>query len=157
MPLVHTFKERPSTSSMPGGMQRWQWKHCMTVEQRSLSIVLGRSPTIWVAWWRKISKTAALISKKHIYWREDLQALLSKDDGTGNTSPATAKDYHRVTTFFASLDKVLTEMKTRFNDQDRDILFSLGDVVLGSSPAEYSSKQISSCYGLDYDFLVSEK
>ena len=40
------------------------------------------------------------------------------------------EDYHRVNTFFTSLDKILAEMENRFSGNDQDVLCTLGDITL---------------------------
>jgi hypothetical protein len=47
----------------------------------------------------------------------------------------TDKEYYRVSAYYPSLDKVLAEMKSRFDSNDQNILCALGDVVLNLKPA----------------------
>ena len=47
----------------------------------------------------------------------------------------TPETHHRINTFYRSLDKVLSEMQSRFDSNDQQILCALGDVVLNEHPS----------------------
>ena len=72
-------------------------------------------------------------------------------------SSHTEQDYYRVSAYFSSLDMVTTELKSRFDKNDQDVLCALGDVVLNRSPDKNSYKIVSAHYGIDVDLLESEK
>ena len=53
------------------------------------------------------------------------------------------QDYYRVSAYYSSLDMVATELKSRFEKNDQDVLCALGDVVLRTYPKQKSYKIIS--------------
>ena len=62
------------------------------------------------------------------------QALVGETVQNVNAAPPPSKpeDYHRVNTFYTSLDKVLAEIETRFSGNDQDVLCALGDITLST-------------------------
>ncbi|CAH3154911.1 unnamed protein product, partial [Porites evermanni] len=67
------------------------------------------------------------------------------------------EDFHRVNTYFTSLDKVLAEIEARFGGNDQDVLCALGDITLSDSPAIRSFNLVSSYYSLDRDLLQADQ
>ena len=51
---------------------------------------------------------------------------------------------------------VTTELKSRFDKNDQDIICALGDLVLKTSSDKNSFKIISGHYGIDIDLLEKE-
>jgi hypothetical protein len=62
-----------------------------------------------------------------------LQALVGEVINI-NTVNQTPHEHHRISTYYASLDIVLTEMKSRFERNDQEVLCALGDIVLIEHP-----------------------
>ena len=86
-----------------------------------------------------------------------IQALVGETGCGDQQSSHTEQDYYRVSAYFSSLDMVTTELKSRFDKNDQDVLCALGDVVLNRSPDKNSYKIVSAHYGIDVDLLESEK
>ena len=79
-----------------------------------------------------------------------IQALVGENQNASATGPPSKpEDYHRVNTFFTSLDKVLSKIENRFNGNDQDVLCALGDVTLSDSPASDSFDLVAGYYNLD--------
>lgn len=73
---------------------------------------------------------------------------------TGAAGPSSKpEDYHRVNTFFTSLDKVLAKIENRFCGNDQDVLCALGDVTLSDSPARGSFDLIPGYYNFEKELL----
>lgn len=84
-----------------------------------------------------------------------LQALVGESsNAVHETSP---QNHYRINTFYQCFDKVLGEMKSRFEGNDEDVLCALGDIVLNSSPLDNSFKKVADFYNLDRDLLQVEK
>ena len=66
----------------------------------------------------------------------------------------TVKVYHRISTYYSSLDKVIVEMQSRFAGNDQEILCALGHVILH---LDASYEVVSSHCGVDLDILKAEK
>ena len=64
-----------------------------------------------------------------------LQALVGEVINA-NTINQTPQEHHRINTYYASLNIVLTEMKSGFQGNDQDILCALADVVLNEHPSQ---------------------
>ncbi|CAB3983630.1 zinc finger MYM-type 1-like [Paramuricea clavata] len=82
-----------------------------------------------------------------------LQALIGESTFTNIACVTTPKTHHRINTFYLSLDKVLSEMKSRFHNNNQEILCVLGDVVLNDSPLENSFDAVAEFYNVDRDLL----
>ena len=57
--------------------------------------------------------------------------------------PPKPEDYHRVNSYYASLDKILAEIETRFNGNDQHILCALGDITPNESPTSDSLDRVA--------------
>ena len=71
--------------------------------------------------------------------------------------PSKPEDYHRVNTFYTSLDKVLAEIETRFSGNDQDVLCALGDITLSDSPTSASFDRVARYYNLDRELLQADQ
>ena len=69
----------------------------------------------------------------------------------------TAKDHCRITCYYLSIDKIVTELKCRFEGHDQEVLLALADVVFSSSPTTANIELVSDFYGIDSELLSSEK
>ena len=73
------------------------------------------------------------------------------------------EDYHRVKTFYTSLDDVLAEIEIRFSGNDQDALCALGDITLSDSPTTATSDSfesfylVASYYNLDRELLQADQ
>ena len=69
-------------------------------------------------------------------------------------------NYHRVKTFYTSLDDVLAEIEIRFSGNDQDALCALGDITLSDSPTSDSFESfdlVASYYNLDRELLQADQ
>ena len=71
--------------------------------------------------------------------------------------PSKPEDYHRVNTFFTSLDKVLAEIENRFSGNDQDVLCALGDVSLSDSHASDSFDLVAGYYNFEKELLQADQ
>ena len=79
--------------------------------------------------------------------------LLQRKD----SSQQTAKDHFRITVYYTSIDKVVSELQSSFEGNDQEILCALGKIVFSYSPSINNIQTISSFYGVDSEMLSSEK
>lgn len=86
-----------------------------------------------------------------------IQALIGEQFRGGLSSQPSAESHYRVTTFYATFDKVLLEMKSRFQSHDQEILCALAEVVSKTNISPESLALVSSFYGLDMEILAAEK
>jgi hypothetical protein len=87
-----------------------------------------------------------------------LQALVGESTSVTNTKCViTPESHHRINTFYRSLDKVISEMKTRFSENDQEILCALGDVILNENPLQCNFEMVAEFYNIDKDLLEVEK
>ena len=84
-----------------------------------------------------------------------LQALV--EENPSHNAQSKPEDFHRVNTYFTSLDKVLAEIEARFGGNDQDVLCALNDITLSDSPAIRSFNLVSSYYSLDRDLLQADQ
>ncbi|QQP48515.1 Uncharacterized protein FKW44_008870 [Caligus rogercresseyi] len=61
----------------------------------------------------------------------------------------------RIEVFYDAIDRVLSELKERFANEDNNILMSLAKIVLGDG-GEESFKLVSNFYNVDEDLLMAE-
>ena len=87
-----------------------------------------------------------------------LQALVGENQNV-NVAPPQSKpeDYHRINTFYTSLDKVLAEIETRFSGNDQDVLCALGDITLSYSPTSDNFDLVARYYNLDRELLQADQ
>ena len=77
-----------------------------------------------------------------------LQALIGEQFCRSKPSP-TAERHYRVTTYYPTFDKVLLELKSRFQNKDQEILCALAEVVTKMNASSKSLALVSSFYELD--------
>ena len=85
-----------------------------------------------------------------------LQALIGEQFCGSKPSP-TAESHYRVTTYYPTFDKVLLELKSRFQNKDQEILCALAEVVTKMNASSKSLALVSSFYELDTEILAAEK
>jgi hypothetical protein len=68
-----------------------------------------------------------------------------------------AEDHYRITCYYLSIDKIVAEMKYRFEGNDQEVLLALEDIVFSSSPTRANIELVSDFYGIDSELLGSEK
>ena len=85
-------------------------------------------------------------------------ALVGKNQNASAAGPPSKpEEYHRVNTFFTSLDKVLAEIENRFSGNDQDVLCALGDVTLSDSPPSDSFDLVAGYYNFDKVLLQADQ
>ena len=86
-----------------------------------------------------------------------LQALIGEPTSLNTAHTITPQTHHRINTFYRSLDKVLNEMQSRFDNNDQEILCALGDVVLNEHPSGKSFEMVAEFYNDDKELLEVEQ
>ena len=85
-----------------------------------------------------------------------LQGLTGETPAAANdSSQQTAKDHFRITDY-TSIDKVVSELQSRFEGND-EVLCALGEIVFSHSPSINNIQTVSDFYGVDSEILSSEK
>ena len=69
----------------------------------------------------------------------------------------TLEDHYPVTCYDTSTDKVVAEIRSRFDGHDQDVLSGLADIVFNRSPVNASIELVSQIYDVGSDLLRSEK
>ena len=86
-----------------------------------------------------------------------LQGLTGETPAAANdSSQQTAKDHFRITDY-TSIDKVVSELQSRFEGNDQEVLCALGEIVFSHSPSINNIQTVSDFYGVDSEMLSSEK
>ena len=80
-----------------------------------------------------------------------------KESTVPRNSTMDVKQYHKVNTYFAGIDKVVGELSQRFASNDQDVLCALATVVLGSDATNSHYDLISDRYLVDADILKAER
>ncbi|XP_068756927.1 zinc finger MYM-type protein 1-like [Montipora capricornis] len=87
-----------------------------------------------------------------------LQSLTGETPAAANdSSQQTEKDYFRITVYYTSIDKVVSELQSRFEDNDQEVLCALGEIVFRRSLSINNIQTLSNFYGVDSGMLSSEK
>ena len=87
-----------------------------------------------------------------------LQALVGENQNASATGPPSKpEEYHRVDTFFTSLDNVMAEIENRFSGNDQDVLCALGDVTLSDSPASNNFDLVAGYYKFDKELPQADQ
>ncbi|KAJ8044923.1 Zinc finger MYM-type protein 1 [Holothuria leucospilota] len=73
-----------------------------------------------------------------------VQALLGQEsDDNSSSVVTTAKDHYRRSCYFVCVDKVVAELEDRFQGNDHDVLYALGDLIYKKEPAATSFQKVS--------------
>ena len=65
-----------------------------------------------------------------------LQGLTGETPAAANdSSQQTAKDHFRITVYYTTIDKVVSELQSRFEGNDLEILCTVGEIVFSHSPS----------------------
>ena len=87
-----------------------------------------------------------------------LQDLTGETPAAANdSSQQTAKDHFRITVYYTSIGKVVSELQSSFEGNDQEVLCALSKIVFSYSPSINNIQTISSFYGVDSEMLSSEK
>ena len=84
-----------------------------------------------------------------------LQALAGKH--TQRQRQLTQESHHRINTYYASIDKVLSELELRFSGNDQEILCALGNICNCETPDKESFSRIAKFYNIDGEILEAEQ
>ena len=85
-----------------------------------------------------------------------LQGLTGETPAAANdSSQQTAKDHFRITVY-TSIDKVVSELQSRFEGNDQEVLCALGEIVFSHSPSINNIQTVSNFYGVDSEMLSVE-
>lgn len=127
-------------------------------EENQFQLVWGKAKVlcenlkIWIAETEFTVNEAKVPRRKPSRRHQALVGEKATEDITENTP----ESHHRVNTYFCSLDKVVSELETRFQRNDQDILCSLGDIILNEKPSDTSFENVASFYKLDQDLLEAD-
>ncbi|CAB4009522.1 Hypothetical predicted protein [Paramuricea clavata] len=89
---------------------------------------------------------------------EDAKALVGETpEVNAQVEYRAAEDHYRITCYYLSIDKIVAEMKYRFEGNDQEVLLALADIVFSSSPTRENIELVSDFYGIDSELLGSEK
>ena len=84
-----------------------------------------------------------------------LQALVGEH--AQRQTQLTPESQHRINTYYASFDKVLSELELRFSGNDQEILCAMGNICHGITPDKESFSPVSKFYKIDGKILESEQ
>ena len=84
-----------------------------------------------------------------------LQALVGEH--AQRQTQLTPESHHRINTYYASIDKVLSELELRFSGNDQEILFALGNICHSETPDKESFSRIAKFYNIDGEILEAEQ
>ena len=88
---------------------------------------------------------------------QELFRVRENQNASAAGTPSKPEDYHRVDTFFTSLDKVLAEIENRLSRNDQDVLCALSDVTLSNSPASDCFDIVAGYYNFDKELLQADQ
>ena len=74
-----------------------------------------------------------------------------------DSSQQTAKHHYRITVYYTSIDKVVSELHSRFEGNDQEVLCAFGEIIFSRSPSINNIQTVSNFYGVDSEMLSSEK
>ena len=97
----------------------------------------------------------------------ELQDILSSDETSdhefvGPKVPRAAKwsgdemSYFRATQFYTMLDKIVTNLKDRFDNKESSVVYDMATIVEDESVDEEVVQRVASYYGMDADQMCSE-
>ena len=87
-----------------------------------------------------------------------LQGLTGETPAAANnSSQQAAKDHFCITVYYTSINKVVSELQSRFEGNDQEVLCALGEIVFSRSPSINNIQTVSNFFGVDSEMLSSEK
>ena len=69
----------------------------------------------------------------------------------------TPESHHCINTYYASIDKVLSELELRFSGNDLEILCALGNICNSETPDKESFYRNAKFYNIDSEILEAEQ
>ena len=84
------------------------------------------------------------------------QQSLVGESSAGNVLFEDLQSYQRVTNYYPAMDKIITELKNRFAENDQDTLCALESVIHDKDVTAESFTIVSEFYSLDLDLLKAE-
>ena len=84
-----------------------------------------------------------------------LQALVGEH--AQRQTRLTPESHHCINTYYASIDKVLSELELRFSGNDQEILCALGNICHSETPDKESFSRVAKFYEIDGDILEAEQ
>ena len=78
------------------------------------------------------------------------------ESSSGHVRFCDLKSYHKINHFHPSLDKIITELKNRFAENDQNILCALGSLIFDKNIEEDTFKIVSEFYKLDIELLKAD-
>ena len=66
------------------------------------------------------------------------------------------KSYQRMFSYYPSFDRIISELKRRFAENDKDNLCSLGAIVFDDEPQYSDIEKVAEFYGLDKELLSND-
>ena len=84
-----------------------------------------------------------------------LQALVGEP--AQRQTHLTPESHHRIKTYYASIDKVLSELELRFSGNDQEILCALGNICHSETPDKESFSRVAKFYKIDGEILEAEQ
>ena len=114
------------------------WSHADVIAQKIKIGIKGRQFSFRDA---KVPRTR--LSRR-------LQSLTGETPAAANdSSQQTAKDHFRITVYYTSIDKVASELQSKFEGNDQEVLWALGQIVFSRSPSIENIQTVSNFYGVD--------
>ena len=98
-----------------------------------------------------LKKTEKFVEEKKIDF-EVKQAKISRRSKFGGD----IKSFFRVTNFYEPVDKILSELRTRFNGKGHEVLSNLAEVVFESQVNDKVFETVSQFYDLDLEILKAD-
>ena len=65
--------------------------------------------------------------------------------------------FFRVTEYFPMLDKIINQLKFRFNNKESQIVYDLASVIEDEEVSEEVVRKVAEYYDLDADLMLSEQ
>ena len=84
-----------------------------------------------------------------------LQALVGEH--AQRQTQLTPESYDRINTYYASIDKELSELELRFRINDQEILCALGNICNSDTPDKECFSRIAKVYNIDGEILEAEQ
>ena len=84
-----------------------------------------------------------------------LQALI--DGHAQRRKQLTPESHHRINTYYASIDKVLSDLELRFSGNDQEIVCALGNIYNIETPDKESFSLVYEFYNIDGEILEAEQ
>ena len=96
------------------------------------------------------------VSSLNTFLNTVFQTIVSLSWPARGKRPITNENYNKVNNYIPALDRIISEFKSRFAENDSVVLCALANILTNENPDDEAFKEVAKFYTMDEDTLKSE-